>query len=142
MKKLLIAALIGTLSSTLTLGVATSALAATKHHKVAKKRRAVAKNEAAPEGSVQWSCIDSKSFWLKGDPVRDQTLTLHWANRNYDLPREATTTGANRFHDQASGLILDVIPAKAMLLSERTNERLADECHAAEINQGAAVPAQ
>jgi len=141
MKRLLIAAIIGITSSTLTLGVVTDALAATKHaRKVTKKHKAIARDEATPEGSVQWSCIDNHSFWLKGDPAQDQTLTLHWGNRNYELPREATTTGANRFYDKASGLDLVVIPAKAMLLSDITEQRLADECKTVEMSQGA--PAQ
>jgi len=138
MKKLLIAALIGALSTTLTLGVATNALAATKHakKKITRKRRTVAKKVTIPEGSVQWSCMDKQSFWLKGDAAHDQTLTLHWVNKNYDLLRVATTTGANRFGDKVSGFDLIVLPGKAMLLSDHSGERLADECKTAAMLQG------
>ncbi len=30
---------------------------------------------------------------------RDQIVTVRWANKNYSLPRQPTTTGADRFHD-------------------------------------------
>ncbi len=30
---------------------------------------------------------------------RDQIVTVHWAQKDYHLPRQDTTTGADRFHD-------------------------------------------
>jgi hypothetical protein len=60
---------------------------------------------------------------------RDQILTMFWEGRNYKLPRQQTTTGADRFFDAASGLDLVVIPTKAMLFTHRDGgSRLADEC--------------
>ena len=73
---------------------------------------------------------------------RDQIVTVHWANKNYNLPREATTTGADRFHDAASGMDLVVIPTKAMLFSDKDSSRLADECKTAAMIQGAPAPTQ
>ena len=158
MKKLLIAAVVGTLSSTLILG-ATEAVAqpssTTKStaHKAAKrpapKKRLIkrkenlareAKVDPVPEGSELWSCAEGASFDLKGDMKRDQIVTVHWANKNYNLPRQATTTGADRFHDAASGLDLVVIPTKAMLFSDKDDSRLADECKTAAMAQGAPAP--
>ena len=158
MKKLLIAAVVGALSSTMILG-ATEALAqptsTTAKKAVAKrpapKRRLVkrkpnpareAKVDPIPEGAVQWSCAEGLSFDMKGDMKRDQIVTVHWANKNYSLPRQSTTTGADRFHDSASGLDLVVIPTKAMLFSDKDDSRLADECKTAAMAQGAPAPTQ
>ncbi|MGG1949162.1 hypothetical protein AB1286_30860 [Trinickia sp. NRRL B-1857] len=161
MKKLLIATVVATLSAT-TLFAANNAFAqndgstatkktavkkaktpAPKHRLVKRKStKAVAKTDPVPEGSVLWSCQDGLSFDLKGDMQRDQIVTVHWASKNYNLPREATTTGADRFHDAATGLDLVVIPTKAMLFSDHDGSRLADECKTAAMTQGAPAPTQ
>ncbi|WP_168791852.1 hypothetical protein [Paraburkholderia aromaticivorans] len=158
MKKLMIAAVIGALSTTM-LSVATDAAAqtatttpaakATPKHPQPKrliKRKAnpakEAKVDPVPEGSEKWSCNEGMSFELKGDMKRDQIVTVHWANKNYNLPRETTTTGADRFHDAATGMDLVVIPMKAMLFSDKDSSRLADECKTAAMQQGAPAPTQ
>lgn len=163
MKKILIAAVVGALSSTMVL-TATDAVAqpSSTTTKPAAKKKAVARRPAPkkrlikrkpnlareakvdpiPAGAVLWSCAEGLSFDLKGDMKRDQVVTVHWANKNYTLPRETTTTGADRFHDPASGLDLVVIPTKAMLLSDKDDSRLADECKTAAMAQGAPAPTQ
>lgn len=159
MKKLLIAAAVGVLSSTMILGATeavaqtASGTAATKAtaKRPAPKKRLIkrkatpareAKVDPVPEGSELWSCAEGLSFDLKGDMKRDQIVTVHWANKNYNLPRQPTTTGADRFHDAASGLDLVVIPTKAMLFSDKDSSRLADECKTAAMAQGQAAPTQ
>ena len=163
MKKLLIAAVVGALSTTMliattdasaqtasgTAATSTTAKKATPKRPAPKrliKRKPNAKKEAqvdpVPDGAIQWSCNEGLSFDLKGDMKRDQIVTVHWANKNYNLPRETTTTGADRFHDAASGLDLVVIPTKAMLFSDNDGSRLADECKTAEMSQGAPAPTQ
>lgn len=157
MKKLLIATFIGTLSATMLLAAAdaaaqtaqpaktvkkTAKAPAPKHRLIKRKPAAAAKAEAAPEGSVSWACSEGNRFQLKGDMKRDQVVTVHWGNKNYTLPREATTTGADRFHDTATGMDLVVIPTKAMLFSDKDGSRLADECKTAEMSQGAPAPTQ
>ncbi len=161
MKKLLIATLIGTISATMSLAAADAAAQtestqstaakkkvgkapAPKHRLVKRKSHeaATAKAEPAPEGSVEWACSEGLHFDLKGDMKKDQLVTVHWANKNYNLPRESTTTGADRFHDAASGLDLVVIPTKAMLFSDNDGGRLADDCHTADMAQGAPAPTQ
>ncbi|MGA3247577.1 MAG: hypothetical protein ABSD12_05265 [Paraburkholderia sp.] len=163
MKKLLIAAVVGALSSTMLIAAtdasaqtaSTTAATSTPAKKAAPKRPAPkrlikrkpnAKKEAkvdpVPDGAVKWSCNEGLSFDLKGDMKRDQIVTVHWADKNYNLPRETTTTGADRFHDAASGLDLVVIPTKAMLFSDNDGSRLADECKTAEMSQGAPAPTQ
>ena len=157
MNKLLIAAVIGALSTTM-LTVATDAAAQTTTTPAAKavpkkpqpkrliKRKAnpakEAKVDPVPEGAEKWSCNEGLAFDLKGDMKRDQIVTVHWANKNYNLPREATTTGADRFHDAATGMDLVVIPTKAMLFSDKDSSRLADECKTVAMQQGAPAPTQ
>ncbi|MDH6151546.1 MULTISPECIES: hypothetical protein [Paraburkholderia] len=161
MKKLMIAAMIGALSTTM-LTVATDATAAdtaTTTKKPATKavakrpepRRLIkrkanpakeAKFDPIPEGAEKWACKDGLAFEMKGDMKRDQIVTVHWANKNYNLPREATTTGADRFHDAASGMDLVVIPTKAMLFQDKDSSRLADECKTVAMEQGAPAATQ
>ena len=161
MKKLLIAAVVGALSTTMLIAATdasaqtASATAATGRQEAVPKRPAPkrlikrkpnpakeAKVDPVPDGAEKWSCNEGLAFDLKGDMKRDQIVTVHWANKNYNLPRETTTTGADRFHDAASGLDLVVIPTKAMLFSDNDGSRLADECKTAEMSQGAPAPTQ
>ncbi|SMG58692.1 hypothetical protein [Paraburkholderia susongensis] len=161
MKKLMIAAVIGALSTTM-LSVSTDAAAQTAttttkpaaKKAVAKRpepRRLIkrkanpakeAKVDPIPDGSETWSCKDGLAFQMKGDMKRDQVVTVHWANKNYNLPRETTTTGADRFHDAATGMDLVVIPTKAMLFQDKDSSRLADECKTAAMAQGAPAATQ
>lgn len=160
MNKLLIAAVVGALSTTM-LTVATDAAAETATDAKPAAKKAVAKRpqprrlikrkenpakeakvDPVPEGAEKWSCKEGLAFELKGDMKRDQIVTVHWANKNYNLPREATTTGADRFHDAATGMDLVVIPTKAMLFQDKDSSRLADECQTAAMAQGAPAPTQ
>ncbi|MFM0341042.1 hypothetical protein [Paraburkholderia fungorum] len=156
MNKLLIAAVVGALSTTM-LTVATDAVAQTttpatkavpkkpQPKRLIKRKPNPAKEakvDPVPEGAEKWSCNEGLAFELKGDMKRDQIVTVHWANKNYNLPREATTTGADRFHDASTGMDLVVIPTKAMLFSDKDSSRLADECKTAAMQQGAPAPTQ
>jgi hypothetical protein len=158
MKKLLIAAVVGALSSTL-LVTAENATAQTSSSTTTAKPKAKrpqpkrlfkrkenpakeAKVDPIPEGAEKWTCNEGLSFEMKGDMKRDQIVTVHWANKNYNLPRQTTTTGADRFHDAASGLDVVVIPTKAMLFSDKDGSRLADECKTAAMMQGSPAPTQ
>lgn len=159
MNKLMIAAVIAALSTTM-LSVSTNAAAETATTKkpaakaVAKrpqpkrlfKRKEnlakAAKVDPVPDGAEKWSCKDGLAFEMKGDMKRDQIVTVHWANKNYNLPREATTTGADRFHDAATGMDLVVIPTKAMLFQDKDSSRLADECKTVAMEQGAPAATQ
>ena len=155
MKKFLIAALAGICAAGLAAGAAAQTPAASsnatakpkiaKKHVVRKKKStaAAAKQEAIAEGAVRWSCEDGAALYIKGDMKRDQILTVYWNKHNYQLPRQSTTTGADRFHDLASGLDLVVIPTKAMLLDDKNDERLADECKTpAMAESGTPAPTQ
>ena len=137
MKKLCLTALVALCSAAImpTAFAAESTTTTTKKHAPkkkapAKKKAVVAAPPAQPdEGSEQWSCKENQKLFIKGDMKRDQVLTMFWEGRNYKLPRQQTTTGADRFYDAASGMDLVVIPAKAMLFTHRDGgSRLADEC--------------
>lgn len=162
MNKLLIAAVVGALSTS-GMFAATSALAATaasapaatkaKARRPAPAKRlikrkpsaeaaAAAKVDAVPDGATRWTCNEGLAFFLKGDMKRDAIVTVNWAKKDYQLPRQETSTGADRFHDAASGLDLVVIPTKAMLFSDKDGSRLADECKTAEMATGAPAPTQ
>ncbi|KNE75738.1 putative signal peptide protein [Candidatus Burkholderia crenata] len=101
--------------------------------KPAAEAKAAAKVDPIPDGVTKWSCNEGLAFYLKGDMKRDQVVTVNWAKKDYQLPREATNTGADRFHDAASGMALVVIPTKAMLFSDKDSSRLADECKTDEM---------
>ncbi|WP_024972509.1 hypothetical protein [Ralstonia pickettii] len=107
--------------------------------KVTKKAAPVA--AAKPEG-VQWKCELGNELYIAGDMTRDQIIKLHWKGKNYDLPRQLTRTGADRYFDQKTGFDLVVIPAKAMLFDRNEGHRLADECQTAEMAAGAPAPTQ
>lgn len=160
MKKLLIATAIGALSATMLVSApsafaqeagstakkATAKRPAPKHRLIPRSKKAqaaaAAKVDTAPEGSVKWSCKDGLSFELAGEMKRDQVVTVHWAQKNYKLPRQQTTTGADVFYDPAQGFKLVVIPTKAMLFSDHDGSRLADECVTAAMAQGTVAPTQ
>lgn len=138
MKKLCLTALVALCSAALVpAAFAAEANSKTTTKKAAPKKKAPAKKKAAAaaapvqpdEGSELWSCKENSKLYVKGDMKRDQILTMFWEGRNYKLPRQQTTTGADRFYDAASGMDLVVIPAKAMLFTHRDGgSRLADEC--------------
>lgn len=152
MKKLLIATVVGTLSiimwvptstvfaqTTSSAGAKKAAKTATVKRKAASKKRVRSKNKSAPaaqtdpvpEGSVTWICNDRQSYQVAGNMKDDQSVTVHWSGKNYLLPRAPTTTGANVFFDQNSGLKLVGIPTKTMLFSSKQDTRLADGCNTA-----------
>jgi hypothetical protein len=162
MNKLLIAAVVGALSMSGMLAT-TSAMAADAtttvtptpkakrpaparrliKRKPATEAKAAAKVDPIPEGSTKWTCNEGLAFYLKGDMKRDQIVTVNWAKKDYQLPRQSTTTGADRFHDSATGMDLVVIPSKAMLFSDKDESRLADDCKTADMAaSGAPAPTQ
>lgn len=166
MKKLVIATAVGALLSSTLLVVAPNAFAqasattatkptATKkahakrpapRHSLPRSKKAkaaeAAKVDPVPAGAEHWSCKEGLSYDLAGDLSRDQIVTVHWAERNYQLPRQITTTGADVFYDPASGLKLVVIPTKGMLFSDKDDSRLADECQTVAMQGGALAPTQ
>jgi len=111
---------------------ASGAKPAAKHvvakRKVVKKKEVVAAKETIPADAVKWNCAEGESMYVAGDMKRDQILTVYFDHHSNKLPRETTTTGADRFYDPASTWDLVVIPTKAMLFQDGQHDRLADEC--------------
>jgi len=156
MKKLLILSIAGILCASLSTISSSAVAAATspqaskaqpqksskRHVSKRKAKSTAAKTDPVPANAVKWSCEDGQSFMLQGNMERDQIVTLHWGNKNYKLPRQQTSTGADRFYDAASHLDLVVIPTKAMLFSDKDSSRLADECKTVAMTQGAFAPTQ
>jgi hypothetical protein len=124
---------------------ASGAKSAAKHvvakHKVAKKKEVAAAKETIPADAVKWNCAEGESIYVAGDMKRDQILTVYFDHHSYKLPRESTTTGADRFYDPTSTWDLVVIPTKAMLFQDGQHDRLADECKT-EAMAGQSAPAQ
>ena len=136
MKRLLVAACVGAL----TLSASVGAVAATK--KTTKKAPATAAAAAIPAGAEKWQCELGNSLYIAGNMMRDEVITLHWEGRNFRMPRQTTVTGADRYFDAASGMDLVVIPSKAMLFDRKEGHRLADECQTVAMQGGAAAPTQ
>jgi len=121
----------------------TTAKPAAKKKAPAKKKttKKAAPVAVQPEG-VQWKCELGNELYIKGDMARDQIIKLHWKGKNYELPRQMTRTGADRYFDAKTGFDLVVIPAKAMLFDRNEGHRLADECQTSEMAAGAPAPTQ
>lgn len=79
---------------------------------------------------VDLHCERNLQVTLGGDIGRDSAIELKWKGMLYKMLRVGTSTGANRFEDPVSGLILISIPGKAMLLDGRRGEPVANECRA------------
>lgn len=73
------------------------------------------------------ACAEGRSFQISRADVGNN-LDLNWKGKEYTLHNVATTSGAFRYEDKVSGLVLIQIPAKLLLLNSKQGERLADEC--------------
>ncbi|KAF1018270.1 MAG: hypothetical protein GAK30_03761 [Paracidovorax wautersii] len=69
----------------------------------------------------------------------EREVQIKWKQRPYVLEKVATTTGAYRYEDKASGMTLIQIPTKTILLNAKEGQRLADECN--NDNRPTAAPA-
>ena len=65
---------------------------------------------------------------VSADPQRPNAINLAWKGRSYPLQAVATSTGALRYEDAASGNVWIQIPAKSMLLNTKAGQQLANEC--------------
>lgn len=80
--------------------------------------------------AVDLSCELGRKVSVAGDVQLDNAIDLDWQGRQYRLQRVNTSTGAQRFEDQRSGLVWISIPSKAMLLDTVRGEPVAKECRA------------
>ncbi len=79
---------------------------------------------------VDLHCERNQRVTVGGDIGRDPAVDLRWQGMLYRMLRVRTSTGAHRFEDPVSGLILISIPGKAMLLDGRRGEPVANDCRA------------
>ena len=79
---------------------------------------------------VELVCELGKRVSVQGNQQTDNAIDLRWQGQIYHLLRVATSTGANRFEDDISGLVWISIPSKAMLLDAKRGEPVANECKA------------
>lgn len=77
-------------------------------------------------GSFQ--CELGNRVEIKADPQHPNAISLAWKGRSYPLQAVATSTGALRYEDAASGNVWIQIPAKSMLLNTKAGQQLANEC--------------
>ncbi|CAK7028711.1 hypothetical protein CUZ56_00835 [Saezia sanguinis] len=74
------------------------------------------------------ACAEGVSFNISRADANNE-LDLNWKGRQYTLRRVQTSSGAFRYEDPASGMVLIQIPAKSLLLDAKIGQRLADECN-------------
>jgi membrane-bound inhibitor of C-type lysozyme len=130
---------------------ATSVLKA-KHKTAKKPTKAAAQPDAADEPeadiadsvAVNYSCELNNKVVIYTSDKDDSHVSLRWQNHLHRLDRVGTTTGAQRFEDQKTGLVWIGIPAKGILLDSKHNHQLANECKTLEQAKGviAAMPAE
>lgn len=65
---------------------------------------------------------------VSADPQHPDAINVAWKGRSYPLQAVATSTGALRYEDVASGHVWIQIPAKSMLLNAKAGQQLANEC--------------
>ena len=65
---------------------------------------------------------------VSADPQHPNAINVAWKGRSYPLQAVATSTGALRYEDAASGHVWIQIPAKSMLLNAKAGQQLANEC--------------
>lgn len=73
-------------------------------------------------------CAEGTSFQISRADVGNE-IDVTWKGRQYTLHNVPTSSGAFRYEDPASGLVLIQIPAKSELLDSKIGQRLADECN-------------
>lgn len=80
------------------------------------------------DGTYSYRCEQGKRVTVVHKKEQRDVITLRWNNKDHELKREATTTGANRFEDKKAGLVWINIPAKSILLDAKKGRQLANEC--------------
>jgi len=76
----------------------------------------------------QFHCELGNRVDVSADPKHPDAIKLAWKGRSYPLMAVATSTGALRYEDAASGNVWIQIPAKSMLLNAKAGQQLANEC--------------
>lgn len=75
-----------------------------------------------------FQCELGNRVQVSTDAQSPNAINLAWKGRSYPLQAVATSTGALRYEDAASGHVWIQIPAKSMLLNVKAGQQLANEC--------------
>jgi hypothetical protein len=81
--------------------------------------------QVMPSGRVQ--CELGQSMELK-NVAPGSNVDVVWQGVTHKLQNVPTSSGAYRYEDRNSGVVLIHIPAKMMLMNQKQGKRLADEC--------------
>lgn len=81
--------------------------------------------QVMPSGRVQ--CELGQSMELK-NVAPGNNVDVVWQGVTHKLQNVPTSSGAYRYEDRNSGVVLIHIPAKMMLMNQKQGKRLADEC--------------
>jgi hypothetical protein len=93
------------------------------------------RNEADTSHTVptDYICEFGVNFTTYKIDSDDSHMFVRWESGMHRLERVMTTTGAQRFENEASGLTWIAIPTKVVLLDSKLHRQLANECKTAEI---------
>jgi len=103
-------------------------------HKKSKKAAPAAAVPAEPEpdiagaAPVDYACELNNKLTIYTSAQDDAHIALRWKNHLHRLDRIGTTTGAQRFENEKTGLVWIGIPSKGMLLDAKQGRQLANEC--------------
>lgn len=81
--------------------------------------------QVMPTGRVQ--CELGQSMELK-NVFPGNNVDVVWQGVTHKLQNVPTSSGAYRYENSGSGIVLIHIPAKMMLMNQKQGKRLADEC--------------
>jgi len=91
---------------------------------------AQAKDTVTTAGHVSslYHCDLGNKITVYKNAADDSYVNVRWREKVYHMPRQSTTTGAERYENKSDGLVLISIPSKSMLLDSRKGRQLANEC--------------
>ena len=86
--------------------------------------------EANIEGSIvnNFNCELGNKITTYYNASDDKHIAIRWKDKVHRMRRIGTSTGANRFENRKAGLVWIHIPSKAMLLDSKKGQQLANEC--------------
>jgi hypothetical protein len=110
-------------------------------HKKTKKAEPQIASDDEPEADIaglpatDYSCELNNKVTIYTNAQDDTHISLRWKNHLQRLSRVGTTTGAQRFENEKTGLVWIGIPSKGMLLDAKHGHQLANECKNAEQSE-------
>jgi hypothetical protein len=84
--------------------------------------------DIAGAAATDYACELNNKLTIYTKDQDDAHIALRWKNRLHSLDRIGTTTGAQRFENDKTGLIWIGIPSKGILLDAKQGRQLANEC--------------